>query len=130
MAWLSQDVRYAVRTLIKTPGLTLAIVVSIALGIAANATVFSVADGLLWSILPVKDPERMVVFSESQSFSYPDYLDFGNQSGDVFEGGVIAHSPLIPASLGGTGEPERVRGQAVSGRPLPLSRSNQAPLRA
>ncbi len=115
METMLKDLRFAARSLLKAPALTLVITVSISLGIAANATVFSVANGLLWSVLPVRDPGRTVVFSESESFSYPDYLDFSNQSGDIFEGGVIAHFPLIPASLGGTGEPERVWGQAVSG---------------
>src|SRR5271157_3582632 len=115
MDTLLKDLRFAARSLLKAPALTLVIIVSIGLGIAANATVFSVANGLLWSILPVRDPGRLVVFSESESFSYPDYVDFNNQSGEIFEGGVIAHFPLIPASLGGTGEPERVWGQAVSG---------------
>ena len=110
-----QDIRYALRTLVKIPGFTAVIIISIALGIAANATVFSVANGLLWSVLPVKDPGRLVMFSEGQSFSYPDYADFRDQTTDIFEGGVVAHFALIPASLGGTGEPERVWGQAVSG---------------
>ncbi len=79
------------------------IVISIALGFAANATVFSVANGLLWGVLPVKDPGRMVMFSEGHSFSYPDYIDYRDQATDVFEGGVTAHFPLIPASLGGPG---------------------------
>jgi hypothetical protein len=47
MTRLSQDVRYAVCTLNKTPGFTLAIIISIALGIAANTTAFSIAEGLL-----------------------------------------------------------------------------------
>ena len=115
MTRLLQDIRYAGRTLLKTPGFTMAIIISIALGIAANTTVFSIANGLLWSMLPVKEPGRLVVFSESESFSHPDYLDFSRQSQDIFAGGVVAHFPLIPASLGGTGEPERVWGQAVSG---------------
>ena len=55
------------------------------------------------------------MFSEGNSFSYPDYLDYRDQTPDVFEGGVAAHFPLIPTSLGGVGEPERVWGQAVSG---------------
>ena len=81
--WLedfAKDVRYALRTLAKSPGFTAAIVISVALGIAANATVFSVANGLLWSVLPVKDPGRMVMFSEGESFSYPDYLDYRDQT--------------------------------------------------
>ncbi len=67
-----QDLRYAWRTLAQMPGLALVIVLSIALGIAANTTVFSVANGLLWGLLPVRDPGRLVMFSEGQSLSYPD----------------------------------------------------------
>jgi hypothetical protein len=115
MEMLLQDVRYAIRSLVKVPGFTVLIIISTALGIAANATVFSVAHGLLWGVLPAKDPGRMVMFSENESFSYPDYMDCGDQTTDVFEGGGAAHFPLIPASFGGTGEPERVWGQAVSG---------------
>jgi predicted permease len=109
-----QDARYACRTLSKTPGFTAAIVVSVALGIAANATVFSVASGLLWGVLPVKDPGRLVVFSEGRSFSYPDYVDYRDQTSRVFEG-LAAHFPFIPASIGGSGQPERVWGQVVDG---------------
>ena len=126
METLLQDVRYAIRTLVKVPGFTAVIIISIALGIAANATVFSVANGLLWSVLPVKDPGRLVMFSEGESFSYPDYVDFRDQTTDVFEGGVVAHFPLIPASLGGTGEPERVWGQAVSGNYFSILGVNMA----
>jgi predicted permease len=115
METLAQEVRHAIRTLLRAPGLSIVIVISIALGFAANATVFSVANGLLWGLLPVKDPGRMVMFSEGDSFSYLDYIDYRDQTGDVFEGGVAAHFPLIPASVGGKGEPERAWGQAVSG---------------
>ncbi len=56
-----------------------------------------------------------MTFSEGESISYPDYMDYRDQTTDVFEGGVVAHFPLIPASLGGAREPERVWGQAVGG---------------
>ncbi|MGC9972874.1 MAG: ABC transporter permease [Bryobacteraceae bacterium] len=111
---LLQDARYAFRTYSRTPGFTIAIIVSVALGIAANATVFSVANGLLWGVLPVKDPGRVVVFSEGVSFSYPDYLDYRDQTSAVFED-LAAHFPFIPASIGGSGQPERIWGQVVSG---------------
>jgi predicted permease len=130
MEMLLQDLRYAGRTLLRTPGLSIVIIVSIALGVAANATVFSVANGLLWGVLPIRDPGRVVMFSEGQSFSYPDYVDYGQQTRDLFDGGVAAHFPLIPASIGGRGDPERVWGQAVSGNlfstlgnPIALGRS-------
>jgi predicted permease len=115
MEKLVQDLRFALRTLLRAPGFSIVVIISIALGFAANVTVFSIANGLLWGVLPVKDPGRMVMFSEGSSFSYPDYLDYGEQTGNVFEGGVAAHFPLIPASIGGKGEPERVWGQSVSG---------------
>jgi predicted permease len=115
MEKLMQDLRFALRNLLRAPGFSAVVIISIALGFAANVTVFSIANGLLWGVLPVKDPGRMVMFSEGESFSYPDYLDYRDQTGNVFEGGVAAHFPLIPASIGGKGDPERVWGQSVSG---------------
>jgi predicted permease len=55
------------------------------------------------------------MFSEGRSFSYPDYVDYRDQTRDIFEEGIAAHDPLIPASVGGSGAPARVWGQAVSG---------------
>src|ERR1039458_9885569 len=127
---LVQDFRYALRTLLRAPGFSLVVIISIALGFAANATVFTVANGLLWSVLHVKDPGQVVMFSEGNSFSYPDYIDYSEQTRDIFDGGVAAHFPLIPASIGGKGDPERVWGQSVSGNffgtldvPMTLGRS-------
>ncbi|MGC2301295.1 MAG: ABC transporter permease [Acidobacteriaceae bacterium] len=117
---LVQDIRYTIRTLFKAPGFSFVVILSIALAFAANATVFSVANGLLWGVLPVRDPGRMVMFSEGNSFSYPDYLDYRDQTSAIFEGGVAAHFPLIPASIGGKGAPERVWGQSVSGNFFPM----------
>jgi predicted permease len=125
MGSLLEDARFAWRTFSKTPGFTAAIVVSVALGIAANATVFSVANGLLWGVLPVTDPGRLVVFSEGRSFSYPDYLDYRDQTSQVFED-IAAHFPFIPASIGGNGQPERVWGQVVSGNYFRLTGVNPA----
>jgi predicted permease len=116
MTRLSQDVRYAARTLIKTPGVTLAIIISIALGIAANTTVFSIAEGLLWGVLPVRSSQRLVSFPDGgETFSYPDYADYRDQTADVFEGGMCAYFAFVPASIGGAGEPEHVWGQLVTG---------------
>ncbi len=123
---LAADLRFAFRTLTKSPGYAAAIIISLALGIAANATVFSIANGLLWGMLPVKDPGRLVMFSEGKSFSYPDYLDYREQTANVFAGGVVAHFPLVPASLGGGGEPERIWGQVVSGNYFPVLGVNMA----
>ena len=121
MERLTKDLRFAMRTLLRAPGFSMVVIISIALGFAANVTVFSIANGLLWGVLPVKDSGRMVMFSEGQSFSYPDYIDYREQTSSVFEGGVAAHFPVIPASIGGKGEPERSWGQSVSGNFFPIA---------
>ena len=61
LASLSQDVRYAVRTLLRSPGFTLTCVATLALAIGANTAIFSVIDGILLKRLPFADPDRLVV---------------------------------------------------------------------
>lgn len=113
MNTLLQDVKYGLRVLAKTPGFTAIIIISIALGIAANTTVFSIVNGLFLGSLPVRNPDRLVTFS-SGSYSFPDFVDYRQQTTQVFEG-LCAHFPFIPASLGKASEPERVWGELVSG---------------
>ena len=114
---LLRDVRYAARTFCKTPVLAAAIVVSIGLGIAANTIIFSMANAFLIRDMPVRDPDhlRIVMPGESPTSSYPEYLDFRDQTDGVFEG-LAAHSPFpFPANVGTAGKPQRVWGQFVSG---------------
>jgi predicted permease len=68
---LWQDVRYGLRQLHRSPGLTTVIVVSLALGIGANTAVFTLMDAVMIKMLPVKDPQQLVLFgwiSQGRSF--------------------------------------------------------------
>ena len=89
---LVQDVRYALRTLRRTPGFTLVVIISLALGIGASLAIVSVADGLLIRTLPVRAPERLVTIeqrlpdrSRSPNFAFSDYERFREQTG-IFAG--------------------------------------------
>jgi predicted permease len=114
LSTVKQDLTFAARTLVKNPGFTVAVAVSVALAIAANSTVFGIVNGLLLGALPVREPSRLVSLNQGTSFSYPDYTDYRDQTSQVFDG-LTAHFPLIPANLGGAGEPERIWGQVAAG---------------
>src|SRR5205085_4505040 len=62
MNTLLQDLRYGFRMLLKQKGVTAVALISLALGIGANTALFSVVDALLLKMLPVKEPERLVLF--------------------------------------------------------------------
>src|SRR5579872_7140116 len=73
------DLRYAMRTLKLSPGFAITAIVSIGLGIGANATIFSLADGLLFRPLPVRNASAVVTIKSRtpsgtyDNVSYPDY---------------------------------------------------------
>jgi len=115
-----QDIRYGLRMIAKTPGFTVLAMLALAIGICGNTTMFSVINGLLFRPLTgVKEPARLVGVYTSDfsgglygSNSYPDYLDFRDQT-DVFEN-LAASQPAV-LSTAGESEAERLRGYVVTG---------------
>lgn len=111
MQTLLQDLRFAIRILAKAPGFTAVVVISLALGIGVNTTIFSLINGVLFRPLPrVKEPAALVWFRAPAS--YPDYEDFRDQN-DVFSG-ISALSGTSEFSLSQGGQPELVKGEFVS----------------
>ena len=109
MNTLWRDIRFALRSFSKNKGFAAAVIISIGIGIAANTTVFTIVNALLLGDMPVREPDRLVSFSAGNSFSWPDFQDYRTQTKSVFDD-VSAHFPIVPASIGGSGEPERVWG--------------------
>jgi predicted permease len=116
-AWL-EEMRLTLRRLRKAPGFVLAVIVSVGLGIAANATVFSMVSRFVLSPAPVGDPNTLVALHTTtrgaccNHFSWPLFRDLREQAKSF--SGVSAYHDLLPASIGGNGEPERVWGQAAT----------------
>jgi hypothetical protein len=100
MPVLWNDIRYGLRMLAANPGFTAVAIVSLAVGIGANTSMFSLADAMLLRPLPVARPAEMVrVVSTSPSvafggISYRDYIDFRDRSKTL--SGLVAsnHIPL------------------------------------
>ncbi len=116
MGMLIQDVKYGLRMLAKNPGFTAVAVLTLALGIAANTTVFSAVSALLLRKPPVKDPDRLMTVTSKNAVkgwdlsavSAPDFESWRSQN-DVFED-MAAVEPERSFTLTGRGEPELVGG--------------------
>ncbi|MGH9792835.1 MAG: ABC transporter permease, partial [Candidatus Acidiferrales bacterium] len=125
------DLLYALRLLRKSPGFTLAAVLTLALGIGANAAVFSIFNAVMLRPLPFPEPERLVRLWESNpqrgwpifAVSQPNFLDWRDQN-QSFE--RIAASIGRAFNLSGVDEPERFLGLAVSHGFFPLLRVQPA----
>jgi putative ABC transport system permease protein len=107
------DVRFAIRTLLRTPAFTLTAVITLALGIGATTAVFSVVDAVLLKPLPYRDPDRLVV----TRLSLPDYRDVQRTSRSFEETAVWATN-LYNLRTGD--ETRQVPGGVVSRGLLPL----------
>ena len=66
MESVAKDILYALRVLRRNPGFTAAVVLSLGLGIGANTAIFTLLDSVLWRMLPVRDPETLLVVGQQQ----------------------------------------------------------------
>jgi putative ABC transport system permease protein len=89
MDTLLQDLRYSVRSLLKTKGFTAVVLLTLMLGIGANTAIFSVVNAILLQPLPYRNPDRLVMLwqdwrarngPEHEWFNFPDYTDWRAQS--------------------------------------------------
>lgn len=117
MRSLLHDLQYAVRQMRKSPGFAVIAILTLALGIGANTTIFSVVNGVLLNPLPYPDSGRLVVlFHNKQNFtkgsiSYPNFLDW-RRDNRSFEAMVAYRNG--DAKLTGSGEPENLDGHMMS----------------
>jgi putative ABC transport system permease protein len=115
---LLQDLRYGARMLLKNPGFTLIAVMTLALGIGATTTIFSLVNGVLLRPLPYHDSERLVLINEISAqrgpmggISFANLLDWREQN-QVFTG--IAAWGGGGYTLTGDGDPEQLPGSSIS----------------
>src|SRR4051812_34631348 len=117
---LGRDLRFTFRTLRHRPGFTVAVVISLALGVGANTAIFSGVDATLLRPLPVPNPRELVTvdiaashLTQFGSSSYLDFTDFRSRS-RAFAKLAISQNASAGMSTG-VGEPQIVYGLLVSG---------------
>jgi len=113
-----REIRYAARSLRRSPGFSAAAILTLALGIGANTAIFSVLEGVVLAPLPYPQPDRLVAIAlynralkYTTSLSYPDFLDWQRNSPSFDE---IAAFVSPGFYLTGPGTPEHVDGKDVS----------------
>ena len=112
-----QDLRYGVRMLLKNPGFSAVVVLTLALGIGANAALFSMVNGVLLNPLPFPQPEQLITLHQSKpnfatgAIPYLNFRDWQNEN-QTFSAMAISRGASF--SLLGAGEPEQVDGRRIS----------------
>jgi putative ABC transport system permease protein len=124
MDGLRQDLAYAIRVLIKSWGVTLIAVATLALGIGANTAIFSVVNSVLLRPLPFQSADRLLYileklpgFSTSIPMNAPDFNAFSERQKSFEQLGIYSNKHF---DLSGAGAPERIKGTRVSAAVFPL----------
>ncbi len=127
MGNLLQDLRYALRTFRKSPLFVAVALLSLAFGIGANTAIFTLVDQVLLRLLPVKDPQQLVLLwgrgphygsnNGRYKLSYPMYKDI-SANNQVFSGMFARWNTSM--SVSAEGKTERVEGELVSGSYFPV----------
>jgi predicted permease len=115
MAWLPSDITFGLRRLRKSPGFTATALLTLALAIGANTTVFSLLNALVLRPLPVERPQELVFLSGgrgNENQSYPNYVDFRSRT-KTLAGLAAVRMAVVALSHGG--ENARIWGYEVSG---------------
>ena len=126
---LLQDIRYGARMLLKNPGVTLIVILALALGIGANTAIFSVVNAVLLRPLPYPESDRLIFLNEmspvldEMSISYPNFTDWRAQNQTFEKMGVYNRASY---NLTGTGEAERIVTAQVSADLFSVLRVNAA----
>src|SRR5690349_16996916 len=118
---MTGDFKYAARSLARSPMFAIGAVLTLALGIGVNTTMFTLTNNALFRSMPsIGSPSELVWMSglsrstgRSGGMSYPEYVDFRAHSTDAFSN-LLAYAPAS-FSLASGGEPNRIRGHFVSG---------------
>jgi len=126
MDTILHDLRYALRILARYPGFTAIAILTLALGIGANTAIFSVVNAVLLRPLNFRDPARLVIVAEKNSYglvstSYQNWMDWRDQSRS-FES--IEGTRTTTLTLTGAGEPERLNAQMSTAGLFPLLGAN------
>ena len=114
LATMLQDLRHAIRGLLRTPGFTTVVLLTLALGIGANAAIFSVVNGVLLRPLPFPEPDRLVDFRHNEPSSMVSEPEFRDYRRDMRTLAQLAAWTSSEANLESDAEPVRITTARVS----------------
>ncbi|MDQ2713207.1 MAG: hypothetical protein M3Y24_13430 [Acidobacteriota bacterium] len=124
MKHIGQDVRFALRSVLKRPGFAAIVVAALALCIGANTTMFTIIDSTLLHALPFRNPDRLVSITERLSavmqgpipFSTPDYQELLRRTHSFEQLGIFRNRSF---ELSGVNQPSQLEGVRISASLLP-----------